>query len=81
MTEDLHETHFYSATTELWSSVGMEPYISLTVHYVDGKWKLRSKCLQTHMFMLAGPHRNQDSQCFKETLEPRKLHVATSVYD
>ena len=79
MIEDLYEAHFYSATTDLWSSVGVEPYISLTVHYVDGRWKLQSKCLQTHMFMPAGPHRNQDSQCFTRNsgvMETVHVHVS-----
>ena len=48
--EDLHQAHFFSATTDLWSSVGIEPYISFTIHYIDDSWKLRSKCLQT-LFM------------------------------
>ena len=63
---------------------GVEPYISLTVHYVDGRWKLQSKCLQTHMFMPAGPHRNQDSQCFTRNsgvMETTCNWRATGVYD
>uniref|UniRef100_A0A1X7VK75 DUF659 domain-containing protein n=1 Tax=Amphimedon queenslandica TaxID=400682 RepID=A0A1X7VK75_AMPQE len=39
---------YYSATTELWSSVTMEPYLSYTVHYIDNNWVLQSHCLQAH---------------------------------
>ena len=35
-----------SATTDLWSSSAMEPYISLTVHFITEDWKLESECLQ-----------------------------------
>ncbi|KAK7918646.1 hypothetical protein WMY93_009930 [Mugilogobius chulae] len=34
-------------TTDMWSSVGMTPYICLTVHYLTEDWKLKSLCLQT----------------------------------
>ncbi|XP_049908073.1 E3 SUMO-protein ligase ZBED1-like isoform X3 [Epinephelus moara] len=38
-------THF-STTADIWSSRTCEPYLSLTVHYIDN-WELKSKCLQT----------------------------------
>lgn len=41
-------THF-STTTHLWSSTTCEPYLSLTVHYIDN-WELKSLCLQTSFF-------------------------------
>ena len=31
----------------MWSSVGMQPYMSYTIHYIDSNWKLQNKCLQT----------------------------------
>ena len=39
---------FFAATTDLWSSRAMHPYISYTVHYIDGEWTMKSHCLQTH---------------------------------
>ena len=39
---------FISATTDLWSSVGMHPYMNYTMHYVSDDWKLENRCLQTH---------------------------------
>ncbi len=44
---DLKQAQYYCGTTNLWSSVTSEPYISFTVHYIDENWKLHSKCLQT----------------------------------
>ena len=41
-------THF-STTTDLWSSRTCEPYLSLTVHYIDN-WELKGSCLQTCFF-------------------------------
>ncbi|XDV26376.1 hypothetical protein PO909_030116 [Leuciscus waleckii] len=45
--KDLKEIDFYSATTDMWSSVNMTPYMSLTVHYLTTDWTLVSKCLET----------------------------------
>ena len=39
---------FYAGTTDLWSSITNEPYISYTIHYIDRDWNMCSKCLQTH---------------------------------
>nr|XP_055027515.1 E3 SUMO-protein ligase ZBED1-like [Misgurnus anguillicaudatus] len=47
---ELEEMQFYSATTDLWSSRTMQPYLSLTVHYINTSWTLRSICLQTAYF-------------------------------
>ena len=44
---ELKQIKFFSATSDLWSSTTMEPYISFTVHYIDDTWALRSRCLQT----------------------------------
>nr|XP_023678533.1 zinc finger BED domain-containing protein 4-like [Paramormyrops kingsleyae] len=41
---------FFSATTDLWSSRTMQPYLSLTVHFINDDWALRSICLQTAYF-------------------------------
>lgn len=41
----------FSTTTDMWSSRTSEPYMSLTVHYIDSAWKLHSKCLQTSYFL------------------------------
>ena len=38
----------FSATADLWSSCTSEPYLCLTVHYVDSTWKLTSHYLQAH---------------------------------
>ena len=48
----LHKMHeeivCYSATADLWSSCTTQPYMCLTVHYIDSKWVLQSHCLQAH---------------------------------
>lgn len=44
---EISNVAFFSTTADLWSSRTTEPYISLTIHYIDGDWKLQSKCLQT----------------------------------
>ena len=44
---DLSRMEYFSATTDCWSSQGMKPYLSYTVHYIDDQWALQSCCLQT----------------------------------
>ena len=44
---DQHFT-FYAGTTDLWSSITSEPYLSYTIHYIDKNWNMCYKCLQTH---------------------------------
>lgn len=41
---------YFSTTTDLWSSRTSEPYISLTVHFIDDNFDLKSRCLQTSYF-------------------------------
>ena len=43
----LKSAQYYSITTDMWSSGKMEPYLALTVHFVDKEWVLQSHCLQT----------------------------------
>ena len=44
---DLSQMEYLSATTDCWSSQGMKPYLSYTVHYINDQWALQSCCLQT----------------------------------
>jgi hypothetical protein len=39
---------YLSATSDIWSSVGLYPYLSLTVHYISDDWKLTAKLLETY---------------------------------
>ena len=43
---EISDVMYFSATTDLWSSEGMKPYLSYTIHFIRD-WKLRSRCLQT----------------------------------
>lgn len=47
LTNILNNTPFISCTADGWSSLAKDPYMSLTVHYVDSKWAVTSKCLAT----------------------------------
>ena len=44
----------FAATTDMWSSHTMEPYLSLTVHFISEEWLLQSHCLQTSYFPWGG---------------------------
>ena len=39
------EVHF-AATTDMWSSITSQPYMSYTIHYIDSSWMLQTHCLQ-----------------------------------
>ena len=42
---DFKEVGFFPATTDMWSNITGEPYLSYTVHYISPEWKLETKCL------------------------------------
>ncbi len=44
---ELMNVDYFSATTDMWSSVNMTSYMSLTVHYLSMEWTLKSRCLET----------------------------------
>ena len=43
----LREAEFFSATTDLWTSANSDPYMTLTVHFIDKEWSLQAFCLET----------------------------------
>lgn len=45
--KDLKAANFVALTTDMWSSINMTPYMSVTVHYISEDWKLEAKCLET----------------------------------
>ncbi|XP_062292961.1 E3 SUMO-protein ligase ZBED1-like [Scomber scombrus] len=47
ITSELKEANFVALTTDMWSSINMSPYMSITAHYVSKDWTLKSKCLET----------------------------------
>nr|XP_024661555.1 zinc finger BED domain-containing protein 1-like [Maylandia zebra] len=44
--KELQTVSFFATTSDMWSSRTSEPYLSLTAHYIDQDWNLKSKCLQ-----------------------------------
>ncbi|XP_060761183.1 E3 SUMO-protein ligase ZBED1-like [Neoarius graeffei] len=47
---DLQAMSYFATTSDMWSSRTSEPYMSLTAHYIEQDWTLKSKCLQTAYF-------------------------------
>lgn len=45
----IQKVQFFATTSDLWSSRTSEPYLSLTIHYIDN-WKLCSATLQATYF-------------------------------
>ena len=44
---ELKSVHYYATTSDLWSSQNSIPYISLTIHFINDSWHLKSYCLGT----------------------------------
>ncbi|XP_077359939.1 E3 SUMO-protein ligase ZBED1-like [Festucalex cinctus] len=40
----------FATTTDLWSSRTTEPYISLSIHFINSNFELKTRCLQTSFF-------------------------------
>lgn len=47
---DIKDIKWFSATSDIWSSIGLYPYISFTLHYISENWELKCKVLETHPF-------------------------------
>ncbi|XP_030235456.1 zinc finger BED domain-containing protein 1-like [Gadus morhua] len=58
---ELGQIEHYACTTDLWSSRTTEPYISLTVHFLDQDFELKTRCLQTAYF--PGEHTGENIAC------------------
>lgn len=43
----LHSAERVGISSDTWTSVAMEPYLSVTAHYIDEKWNLISYVRQT----------------------------------
>ncbi|XP_047656263.1 E3 SUMO-protein ligase ZBED1-like [Tachysurus fulvidraco] len=66
--KELCDLKYFATTTDLWSSRTMEPFLSLTIHYITDDWNLGSRCLQTSYFP-AEHSAEEIAQGLKEALE------------
>ena len=76
--QDVEQAEYYSATTDCWSSQGLKPYLSYTVHYIDNQWSLKSYCLQT-MYLPEDHTANNLAEGLQETLQTWSLDVTKQV--
>ena len=75
---DVGQIEYYSATTDCWSSQGLKPYLSYTVHYVDSEWSLKSYCLQT-MYLPEDHTASNLAEGLQETLQSWSLDITRQV--
>ena len=72
------ELEYFSTTTDLWTSVSGDPYITLTCHFIDSNWVIKTYCLQTHY--LPEDHTAINiSEVLAETLQQWKLEESRLV--
>lgn len=48
--QEILSAEYFATTSDLWSSRTSEPYISLTIHFIDKEWNLKTRCLETAYF-------------------------------
>ena len=77
--KELKEMEFFSATTDLWSSEVMHPYISLTIHFVNQLWEMKNLCLQT-VFLPCDHTGDNIAEALKEGVDSWSLKEEQLVY-
>ena len=78
MLHSIKNIAFFSATTDMWSSVSSDPYMSYTIHYITEKWELQSIALSTLYF--PEDHTGENlSDTIKETLQSWNLDSKNQV--
>ena len=75
---EITSAKYFSATTDMWSSSTMEPYLSYSVHFIDNDWILQSRCLQT-LFVPKDHNADNLSEILAQTLAQWKLETAKQV--
>jgi len=75
---EITSAHYFSSTTDMWSSSTMEPYLSYSVHFIDNDWVLQSRCLQT-LFVPKDHNANNLSEVLAETLAQWRLEAGQQV--
>ena len=75
---DLKEAKYVSLTTDAWSSSTLDPYLSLTVHFLTPTWKLQCYCLRT--IYLPDSHTGQNiATMIRNILHEYGIHLAAVV--
>ena len=77
--KELKEMQFVSATTDLWSSEVMHPYISLTIHFVNQLWEMKNLCLQT-VFLPCDHTGDNNAEALNKGLDSWNLKEEQLVY-
>lgn len=70
---------FFSCTMDGWSSIAGDPYLSLTIHYINAEWQLVAKCLST-MYVPQSHTGDTLSDFVKETLDEYGLNKRDMAY-
>ena len=74
----LKQMKHYAMTTDLWTSGACDPYITLTIHYIDGEWSLKSKCLDT-VALFADHTGDNIADCVTDILSNWELEIKNVV--
>ena len=78
VSQEIREADYYSATTDLWSSHWMKPYMSYTIHFITKEFELKAKCLHTLYF--PEDHTGENiSDAMVATLESWRLDMTKQI--
>lgn len=66
---------FFAATTDMWSSMTSEPYLSYTVHFIGEDWDLQSVCLET-LYLPEDHSADNLAEAFENVLDQWQLDAS-----
>ena len=75
---ELAPIQHFSSTADMWSSETGEPYLSYTVHFIDGDWMLKSHCLQA-LYLPQDHTADNISEAMTITLSNWQLPISNQV--
>ena len=70
---------FFAATTDIWSSIGLTPYMSFTLHFINEDWELQSLALSAS-FLPQDHTADVLIDALEETMNEWNLNAKNLVY-
>ena len=77
--EALEQVEYCSLTTDIWTSKATESYLTVTCHYITGKWELRASVLETVHVAVAHTAENLAAELTRITDEWKISHKVACV--
>ena len=74
---EIQQVCFFSATTDMWSSIGLKPYMNYTIHFIDNK---QNRDVYRPSFFLKVSHTGENiAEAMQSTLDSWNLKAENQV--